>query len=94
MQKITVGDEYEGRYRHFSEMAAKWQPSWISQNAQECGDHTHRILNKDPLEGQNPLKTTIHHMFSRQTIFCLNNGVGHFGKWLPILSQVKFAMAL
>ena len=72
----------------------KWQPSWISQNALECGDHTHRILNNDPIAGQNPLKTTMFHIFHRQNPFCADYDGGHIGKWLPILSQVKSAMAL
>ena len=84
MQKLTAGDEYEGSYSNFSEMAA----------ILDCGDHTHGILNKDLLEGKNILKTTMHHMFSRQTLFCLNKDGGHIGKWLPILSQVKSTMAL
>ena len=25
-----------------------------------------------PLEGQNPLKTTMYHIFPRQTLFCLD----------------------
>ena len=69
-------------------MLVKWQPSWISQNAQEC-----RILNKDPIEGQHPWKqlcTT----FSRQTLFCLDCDGGHIGNWLPIWSQVKSAMII
>ena len=71
-------------------ISVKWQPSWISQNAQECGVHTHRILNKDPIEGQNPLKTTMYHISPRQNLY----GGGHIGKWLPIWTQVKSAMAL
>ena len=47
-------------------ISVKWQPSWISQNAQECGVHTHRILNKDTIDGQNPLKTTMYHISPRQ----------------------------
>ena len=47
-------------------ISVEWQPYWISQNAQECGDHTHLILNKDPIEGYNTLKTTMYHIFPRQ----------------------------
>ena len=53
--------------------SVKWPPSWISQNTQGCGDHTHRILNKDPVDGQNPLKTHMYHIFPRQTLICLDN---------------------
>ena len=72
-------------------ISVKWQLSWISQNAQEWGVHTHRILNK---EGQNPRKTTMYHISPRQNILPIDYGGGHIGKWLPILSQVKSAMAL
>ena len=75
-------------------ISVKWQPSWISQNAQECGDHSHRIINNDPIDGQNPLKTTMYHICSRPNPFCLDYDGGHIGKLLPILSQVNSAMAL
>ena len=32
-------------------ISVKWQTSWISQNATDCGGHTHRIINMDPIEG-------------------------------------------
>ena len=76
------------------DISVKWQPSWISQNAQECGVHTHRILNKDPIEGQNPLKTTMDHISPRQNLLRIDYGGGQIGKWLPIWSQVKSARAL
>ena len=75
-------------------ISVKWQPSWISQNAEECDVNTHRILNKDPIEGRNPLKSTMYHIFPRQNLLSIDYGGGHIGKWLPILSQVKSAMAL
>ena len=75
-------------------ISVKWQPSWIYQNAQECGVHTHRILNKDPIEGQNPLKTTMYHNSPRQNLLPIDYCGGHIGKWLPIWTQVKSAMAL
>ena len=74
-------------------ISVKWQPSWTSQNAQECGSHSPRILNTDPIEGQNTLKKTMYHIFLDKTSSLDYDG-GHIGKWLPILSQVKSAMAL
>ena len=75
-------------------ISVKLQPSWISQNAQECGVHTHRIFNKYPIDGQNPLKITMYHISPRQNLLLIDYGGGHIGEWLPILSQVKSAMAL
>ena len=59
-------------------ISVKWQPSWISQNAQECGVHTHRILNKDPIDGQNPLKTTMNHISPRQNLLPID-----YAWWRP-----------
>ena len=72
----------------------KWQTSWISQNSQECGNRTHRILNTDPIEGQNTLKITMYHIFPRRNLLSIDYDGGHVRKWLPNLSQVKSAMAL
>ena len=64
-------------------ISVKWQPSWISQNAQEFSDHTHLILNKDPIEGQHTLKTTMYHIFPGQNLFCLDyNILTYLGPWL------------